>query len=90
MKNSLKGIGAGLKAAAKSLISTPTKFKVGNISLTCPICGHDEFDRREMLMNTSGMSFMGMDWLNSSACALVCQRCKRIELFGESPAERSV
>ncbi|GAA5480720.1 hypothetical protein Hhel01_04249 [Haloferula helveola] len=43
-----------------------------------------------MLMNTSGMSFMNMDWLNSSACALVCQKCKHIELFAETPSERSV
>ena len=41
-----------------------------------------------MLMNTSGMTFMNMDWLNSSACALVCQKCKRIELFAETPSER--
>ena len=84
----LKGIGAGLKAAAKSLVTPATKFKVGSNPLICPVCGHDEFDRREMQMNTSGMTFMRMDWLNDSACALVCQQCKRIELFAESPAER--
>ena len=39
-------------------------------------------------MNTSGMTFMNMDWLNGSACALVCQKCKRIELFAETPSER--
>jgi predicted nucleic-acid-binding Zn-ribbon protein len=88
MTNPLRGIGAGLKAAAKSLITTPTKFKVGGSPLVCPVCGHDEFDRREMQMNTSGLTFMGMDWLNDSACALVCQQCKRIELFAKSPSER--
>jgi hypothetical protein len=41
-----------------------------------------------MLMNTSGMTLMGMDWLNASACALVCQKCSRIELFAETPADR--
>lgn len=88
MNKSLKGITTGLKAAAKSLITKPTKFKVGNICLACPVCGHDEFDRREMQMNTSGMTFMGMDWLNDSACALVCRQCKRIELFAENPSEQ--
>ncbi len=88
MKNPLGGIGAGLKAAAKSLVTIPTKFRVGDVSITCPLCGHDEFDRRPMLMNTSGMTLMGMDWLNDSACALVCQKCRRIELFAETPSER--
>ena len=88
MNNPLRGIGAGLKAAAKSLVTTATRFRVGDIALTCPVCGHDEFDRRSMLINTSGMTLMGMDWLNDSACALVCQKCKRIQLFAETPSER--
>ncbi|WP_343218196.1 zinc ribbon domain-containing protein [Haloferula helveola] len=90
MKKTIGGIGAGLKAVAKSLVTPATRFQVGDNPLLCPICRHDEFDRREMLMNTSGMSFMNMDWLNSSACALVCQKCKHIELFAETPSERSV
>ena len=88
MKNTLGSIGAGLKAAAKSIVTPTTRYRVGDIPLICPLCGHDEFDRREMLMNTSGMTFMGMDWLNSSACALVCQKCRRIELFAETPSAR--
>lgn len=88
MKNKLRSIGAGIQAAAKSLVTATTRFRVGDISVICPLCGHDEFDRKEMLMNTSGMTFMGMDWLNGSACALVCQKCKRIELFAETPSER--
>jgi predicted nucleic-acid-binding Zn-ribbon protein len=88
MNNPLGGIGAGLKAAAKSLVTTSAKYRAGDIPLTCPVCGHDEFDRRSMLMNTSGMTLMGMDWLNDSACALVCQKCRRIELFADTPSER--
>ncbi len=88
MNNHLKGIGAGLKAAARSLVTTSTRFQAAEVPIVCPICGHDEFNRRSMLMNTSGMTLLGMDWLNSSACALVCQRCSRIELFADSPSER--
>ncbi len=88
MNEKVKGIGVGLKAAAKSLVTSPTRFRVGERAIVCPICGHDEFDRREMLINTSGMSFFGMDWLNKSACALVCKKCSRIELFAEAPSRR--
>jgi hypothetical protein len=63
MNNPLKGIGAGLVAAARSLVTPSTRFQVGGIPIVCPICGHDEFTRRSMLMNTSGMTLLGMDWL---------------------------
>ncbi len=88
MKKQIKSIGVGLKAAARSLVNPPTKFRIGSIPIICPLCHHDEFDQRSMLMNTSGMTFIGMDWLNKSACALVCQRCNRIELFAEAPSTR--
>lgn len=87
-RKQIKGIGAGLKAAAKSLVASPTRFCVGELPIVCPICGHDEFDRREMLVNTTGMSFLKLDWLNESACALVCRKCSRIELFARAPSGR--
>ncbi|WAC18904.1 hypothetical protein OVA24_16860 [Luteolibacter sp. SL250] len=89
MGKSIRSIGAGLKAAGRSLVTPATRFRVGGVPLVCPLCAHDEFDRRSMLMNTTGMSFFGMDWLNKSACALVCRKCSRIELFADTPDERS-
>ena len=88
MDKRFEGIRAGLKAAVESLAATPMRFRVGDIAIKCPVCGHDEFDKKSMLMNTTGMTFMGLDWLNDSACALVCKRCGRIELFADSPEER--
>jgi hypothetical protein len=89
MKKKLLGIEAGLKAAALSLTDSLTNdhphFRVGGRRIVCPICRHDKFDRRDMLMNTSGMTMMGLDWLNASACALVCRTCTRIELFADAP-----
>ncbi|HWL54952.1 MAG TPA: zinc ribbon domain-containing protein [Chthoniobacteraceae bacterium] len=87
-RKQIKGIGAGLKAAAKSLVTSPTRFRVGEIPIICPICGHDEFDQREILVNTTGMTLFKLDWLNKSACALVCRKCSRMELFAEAPFGR--
>lgn len=86
MSKQIRSIGAGLKAAAKSLITPTTRFRIGETPITCPLCRHDEFDRRSMLMDTSGMSFLGVEWLSDSACVLVCKKCKRIELFAETPS----
>lgn len=85
MNQNIKAIAAGLKAAAKSLVTTHTRFSAGNVAIRCPLCGHDEFDTSPMLMSTSGATFIGMDWANRSATALICQRCSRIELFAKAP-----
>jgi hypothetical protein len=31
------------------------------------------------------MTLMGLDWLNASATALVCERCGKIEWFADKP-----
>lgn len=85
MKNPLVGIGVGLKAAAKSIVTDYSHYRVGDQRIVCPLCGHDKFDQKSMLVNTTGMTLMNLDWLNSSACVLVCRRCSRMELFAETP-----
>lgn len=49
--------------------------------LHCQICGHDEFARREAQLNTAGLSFLNMDWLNTSAVCFVCDKCGYIHWF---------
>jgi hypothetical protein len=85
LKRALGGIGAGLKAAASAFSNDGCHYKIGGRRLLCPLCSNDTFDQRPMLMNTTGMSFMNLDWLNESACALVCRSCSRIEIFMKAP-----
>lgn len=54
---------------------------VGEQQLFCPFCRHELFHRREIKLNTTGMSLLGWDWLNKAADGLVCDRCGRIEMF---------
>lgn len=49
--------------------------------LKCQICGYDEFERKEGQVNTAGMSFLNLDWLNRSAACFVCDRCGYIHWF---------
>lgn len=78
-------IGRGLKAAVKSFGKTPVRFAVAGKQISCPHCGHQEFDSREILLNTRGATFMNLDWLNRGAVALTCRNCSRIEWFNDTP-----
>jgi predicted nucleic-acid-binding Zn-ribbon protein len=48
----------------------------------CPICGGTDFDEREVLLSTTGATFLGLDWTNPSATGYICKKCKHIMLFG--------
>lgn len=49
--------------------------------LGCVVCGGRAFDRREVKLNTTGMSFMNLDWANKSADGAVCRSCGYVHSF---------
>ncbi len=49
--------------------------------LKCLICGHDRFIKREAQLNTSNMTFFGLDWANASGECVVCENCGFIHWF---------
>ena len=49
--------------------------------LLCQVCGHDRFWTRETLMNTPGMTIMGLDWANKTATNYICDSCGHIMWF---------
>jgi hypothetical protein len=57
------------------------KVKVKGKNLVCPVCSNDEFWRRTTLMNTSGMTFMGWDWLNREGENFICSNCGYVFWF---------
>ena len=56
-------------------------YEVAGKLLTCRICGHDEFERREGQLNTAVASFFNFDWANTSALCFVCDKCGYIHWF---------
>lgn len=50
-------------------------------SLTCQVCGYNGFWKREAQLNTAGLSFLNMDWLNRSAQCYICARCGYVHWF---------
>jgi predicted RNA-binding Zn-ribbon protein involved in translation (DUF1610 family) len=59
----------------------PNSYKVNGINLVCPICGHNQFLARETLMNTPGMTIMGIEWANKAAQNYICDDCGYVLWF---------
>lgn len=73
----------GGKIAPMKTASTCTHFTAAGKPVRCAHCGGQEFDRRDVLMNTRGATFFNLDWLNRKAVTLTCRQCSRIEWFAK-------
>jgi len=69
------------KEVESMTVESAGKRTVRGKSLTCPVCGHGEFWKRQTLMNTPGMTFWGFDWANKQADNLICDSCGYIFWF---------
>jgi len=47
----------------------------------CHVCGGVAFYRREVKLQTTGMTFFDLDWLNRSADGAICAGCGYVHLF---------
>ena len=69
-------------------VSVSRCFEAGGAPILCPHCRNDQFSGREILLNTRGLTFLKLDWLNRSATALACAKCGNIQLFAVPPTTR--
>lgn len=51
------------------------------IALSCSHCGGTEFTERSALLNTRGLTWLGLDWLNEGARVFACSNCGHLEWF---------
>lgn len=70
---------------AAARMSESHRFEAGGAPILCAHCRHDGFDAHEILLNTRGLTFLKLDWLNRSATALMCAKCGHINLFAVPP-----
>jgi predicted nucleic-acid-binding Zn-ribbon protein len=49
--------------------------------LQCVVCGADRFAYREVKLNTTGLTFFDLDWLNKSGVGAVCTACGYLHTF---------
>jgi DNA-directed RNA polymerase subunit RPC12/RpoP len=69
------------EADLRSAKHEAAQHQVQGQPLRCPICGSDKFWTRRTLMNTPGMTFMGVEWANKQADNYVCKHCGHILWF---------
>jgi hypothetical protein len=61
------------------------RYEVNGKTVTCQHCGHDGFVESKALLNTPGLTFLGLDWANEQAVTLLCSECGHIEWFVKVP-----
>ncbi|MGI5491379.1 hypothetical protein [Microtetraspora malaysiensis] len=49
--------------------------------LTCDTCDGAVFEQHHWKLQTTGMTFMNLDWANRDAACFVCVACRRIHWF---------
>lgn len=60
------------------------KFESGaGIQIICTHCKNNHFHKGNAMLNTRGLTFFGLDWLNESATTLICSRCGYIHWFAK-------
>jgi len=89
-KEQLKKLRDEAQEYAKKLEEEAEKAQKGErfesaagLPIACSHCQHDHFHRSKRLLNTRGLTFLDLDWLNESATTLMCAKCGQILWFGK-------
>lgn len=59
----------------------PQPVQILGNGMQCEICKHERFYQREGKIQTTGLTFFDLDWLNASANCVVCARCGYVHWF---------
>lgn len=68
-------------------LGTPAQPREGEVrlrtgaALACVVCGGRDFAYREIKLNTTGMTFMDLDWANRSGAGAICRACGYVHTF---------
>jgi predicted nucleic-acid-binding Zn-ribbon protein len=73
----------GAKAVGEAM--RPGIYHAAGQKAACPHCGNDHFSEQSVLLNTRGLTFFKLDWLNKGATALICSECGFIQWFSRAP-----
>ncbi|MEU3982411.1 hypothetical protein AB0F77_20300 [Streptomyces sp. NPDC026672] len=62
-------------------MAKPVKASIGDMSITCQICGSDQFRERGVKLNSTGGELFKVAWADETATGLICWRCGYVHLF---------
>lgn len=71
-------------------MSDASRYRIHGVRLTCKHCAGELFTHRTGQLNTAGLTFLNLDWLNPSADVYVCQRCGFLHWFLDAGHRREV
>lgn len=74
-----KAFKKGIEAAAN--VTDQKEFKVADKQVVCPHCDNTLFYTGSALLNTTGMTYLKLDWANKSANTLICRNCGNVQWF---------
>ena len=66
----------------------PCEYEIDNGLIKCNHCKGTGFLRGSAMLNTAGMTFLGLDWANRTATTLMCDNCGLIHWFGKEPVPK--
>ncbi|MFC1637135.1 hypothetical protein ACFL5Z_20125 [Planctomycetota bacterium] len=66
----------------------PNEYEIEGESFVCTHCKHTKFLKGSALLNTAGMTLLGLDWANRAAITLMCDHCGLIHWFGKPPNQK--
>ncbi len=59
----------------------PSGYQVAGRQVVCSHCGGASFEEGAAMLNTAGLTFLDLDWLDQNASILKCTNCGHIEWF---------
>ncbi len=67
----------------------PYEYMSAGKLIECSHCGNVHFVKSATMLNTRGMTLLGLDWANATASTLICTRCSMIQWFATPPTRRA-
>jgi predicted nucleic-acid-binding Zn-ribbon protein len=61
----------------------PCEYEIDGEAFECTHCKNTKFIQGSAMLNTAGMTLLGLDWANRTAETLMCNHCGLIHWFGK-------
>jgi predicted nucleic-acid-binding Zn-ribbon protein len=81
---SVKGSG---RTGSGTQVSGFEQVVIGGSVLRCMHCGCRGFFKRRVLLNTRGLTYLGLEWMNDAAQVLECANCGYLHWFSGDAGE---
>lgn len=63
-----------------------SSYSIKGNKIICDHCGNNIFfEKNDVLLNTRGLTFLGLDWTNKNSNILICSNCTKIVWFLDLP-----